>query len=192
MAELDPALWADTPTANILPLPQAGASEANAFDPNTAAALANAVDEALEAPHIVMPDGEAIDMADADALITAYERIARMNDTCYAVTVQIKQALAALTDSTAKTRRVAGKERVAVVTMPSATWNNSKLKEAYNAYPLLRDTYLRIESVAVKATEYNKTKSMTVVDNPPLETFLSMVASAEQPPSGNPSVKVEK
>lgn len=176
--ELSPeelALLGETPVENSLP-PQAepAASESDAT------------------PHIIMPDGEAIDATDADALIAAYERIARMNDTVYAVTVQIKQALGAMTEGTAKTRRVAGKSRVAVLTMPGNTWNNSKLKEAYNAYPQLREQYLRIESVAVKAVEFNKTRNMAVVDNPPLETFLSMVASAEQPASGNPSVKVEK
>jgi len=173
-AEID-ALFAESPT---IPLsPQAQGSEATADD---------------SAPHIIMPDGEAIDATDADALIAAYERIARMNDTVYAVTVQLKQALAAMTDSTAKTRRVAGKSRVAVLTMPSPSWNNAKLKEAWNSYPGLRDDYLRIDSVAVKAREFNKAREMTVVDNAPLETFLGMVASAEQPPSGNPTVKVEK
>lgn len=145
-----------------------------------------------EVPHIIMPDGEAIDATDADALIAAYERIARMNDTVCAVTVQIKQALGAMTEGTAKTRRVAGKSRVAVLMMPGNTWNNSKLKEAWNSYPDLRDQYLRINEVAVKAVEFNKTRNMAVVDNPPLETFLSMVASAEQPASGNPQVKIEK
>lgn len=175
-------------TAEATPsLPQAGASAAS-----DSASESPAADPADEVPHIIMPDGEAIDSTDADALIAAYERIAKMNDTVYAVTVQIKQALGAMTEGTAKTRRVAGKSRVAVITMPSNTWNNSKLKEAYNSYPQFRDQYLRIESVAVKATEFNKTKTMTVVDNAPLETFLSMVASAENPPSGNPSVKIEK
>lgn len=178
-AEID-ALFADSPTAPTLPSsPQATASAASE-------------EAADEAPHLTMPDGEMVDMTDADALITAYERIEKMDATVYAVKTQIKQALAAMTEGDKKTRRVAGKSRVAVVTMPSGSWNNSKLKEAYNSYPQFRDQYLRIESVAVKAVEFNKTRSMAIVDNAPLETFVGMVAAAEQPPSGNPSVKIEK
>lgn len=177
----DPNEPAATPS-----LPQAQAS---------AASVPGVIEQPVDddaSPYLIMPDGEIVDLHDADALISAYEKIDKIDSQVYAVKAQLKQALGALTEGDKKTRRVAGRTRVAVITMPSGSWNNSKLKEAWNAYPQLRDQYLRIDSVAVKAVEFNKTKSMAVVDNPPLETFIAMVAAAEQPPSGNPSVKIEK
>lgn len=180
MAEIDSSLWDGVAPAEPLPLPQAKVSAANALLEN------------LEVPHVILPGGEIVELTDADAVIDAYDAIDKLDAQVYATKTRLKQALAEMTEGTAKTRRVAGKRRVAVVTMPDKSWDNGKLKEAYNSFPAIRDQYLRIDRVAVKAVEFNKTRNMAVVDNPPLETFLSMVASAENPPSGNPSVKVEK
>lgn len=181
----------DTPAATT---PSTPASQASAASPTAAAAAPFPLTPGQHEPQteIELVDGEVIDATDPDAVIDAYEQIEALDRKVYAVKVQLKQALAVLSTGEAKTRRVGGKRRLVVLTMPSAGWNQSVLKEAWNAYPALRDELLRVDAIAVKAREFGKAKETSKPTDPAWEMMRNMIAGAETPPSGNPTVKIEK
>lgn len=144
------------------------------------------------AQSIVMPDGEIVDADDPDSLIDAYERIEAIDSKVYQAKVLLKQALAKLSTGDKKTRRVGGKRRTVVVTMPSPGWSQSLLKEAYNSYPQFRDELLRVDTIGVKARELGKARETSKPTDQAWETFRNMIVGAETPPSGNPTIKIEK
>lgn len=158
--------------------------------PQSAAEQAPAEEDLTQS--IVMPDGEVVDAEDPDALIDAYERIEAIDLKVYQAKVLLKQALAGLSTGDKKTRRVGGKRRTVVVTMPSPGWSQSLLKEAFNSYPQFRDELLRVDTIGVKARELGKARETSKPTDPAWETFRNMVVGAETPPSGNPSIKIEK
>lgn len=135
---------------------------------------------------------ELIAPTDVDGLIDMLERIKALDQDLQLARVQAIRALASMTEGTTKTRRVAGKVRVAKVEMPDTTWNQSKLKEAWNSYPEFAKQYLRIGSIEVQKREWKKFAGTSVVGNPPLEQFQTMVAEAEMPATANPRVTIEK
>lgn len=133
--------------------------------------------------------GEIIEPNDVDGLIDCYERLKLKNDQIYAVLLKIRLALAAQTEGDAKTRRVQGRRRRAVVEMPSESWEQSILKEAFNSFPQYRDQVLKIDTIGVKLREYKK---LVNTSGPPdLTTFRDMVARANRGQTGTPTVKVE-
>jgi len=134
--------------------------------------------------------GELIDVSDVDALISCFENLKATAEQITYARGLIAQALAAKTESVTKTRRIAGKTRIAKIEMPSVKWDNAKLKEAYHAYPKFRDQYLRIAEVAPDMVQLNKLRNMT--GEPDLETFKKIVLAAERPATGNPSITIEK
>jgi hypothetical protein len=134
--------------------------------------------------------GEILDLADADTLISSFERVSIQANVFWEAKRKIAHAIAKLTEGEAKTRRVRGKERGAKVEMPDDAWVQSILKEVWNAYPKLRDDYLRIESVGVKLREWKKLKETS--GEPDLEQLKKMLAQANMGPTGTPRVTVEK
>lgn len=134
--------------------------------------------------------GEIVDGADTDGLITAYENVSRELELLRGARAEIACWLAARTSGDTRTRRLAGKTRLVKIEMPSTTWDNSRLKEAWHAYPQFREKYLRIAEVAPQLIEVNKLRDTTGESD--LETFKRMVLSAEREPTGTPYVKVEK
>lgn len=135
--------------------------------------------------------GEVVDARDADALIALYERIDREYRERQGLRRLIAMAIARQTEEgESRTRRLRGATRLAKVEFPGDSWNQSILKEAWNAYPALRDEFLRIDSVAVKLREFKKLLGTTAP--PDVETFKKMVAAANVGPTGTPSITVEK
>jgi len=143
-------------------------------------------------PPLLNPITDAIIPDDPDSLIDAYEELKEMSDRIYAAQKSIRQKLEAKTvgQTEAKTRRVAGNRRRAILEMPSVSWDQSILKEAWNAFPDLRDECLKISEVGVKAREFAKLANTS--GSAKLETFRDMVKAAQRPPSGLPTVKIEK
>lgn len=148
----------------------------------TAAGLSHELDEVMTA--IVESD-------DTDALIDLFEVVKDLGGIQYAAKVEIARRLEAKTDSEAKTRRVVGKRRKCKIEMPSETWDNSILKEAWNSYPELAASYLRIDKVAVQAREVKKLAE-TSSDQKTFCQFRQMVLAAKKPATGMPTVTVEK
>lgn len=134
--------------------------------------------------------GEVLERGDADALISAFERVKAEADKLYSLRHRIAEAIVALSEGPNKTRRVRGKARIAKIEMPDEGWTQSILKEAWNAYPTLRDEFLRIESVGVKLREWKKLKE--TVGPADLEQFKKMLASANVGTVGTARVSVEK
>jgi hypothetical protein len=128
---------------------------------------------------------------DVDQMIDAYQEMKAFGDRLYAAQIAIRTKLAAITEgqTEAKTRRVQGRRRKAKIEMPSPGWDQSILKEAWNAYPQLRDQCLKIDTVGVKAREWKKLAETAGV--PEVETFRDMIKAAVKPPKGVPTIEIE-
>lgn len=133
--------------------------------------------------------GELVPCGDIDQLIDAYERIDGRDKELYAAKSAVKQALLRLTEGDTKTRRIQGHRRKAVLTLPADKWHQEKLKEAWNAFPHLRDQCLKIGTISVALMEFKKLLGTS--GTPDVNTFRDMLAAANEGPSGLPSVKVE-
>lgn len=169
--------------------PAAAGTSGNAADPMNFAGREQLL-QAATATEIIDPWGECISIADPDQLIDAYERINNFDQRCAMAKQQIRQALGNLTEGDAKTRRVQGKRRKAKVEFPGLNFDQSKLKEAWNSYPQLRDQCLKIEKIGVKITEYKKLAN--TAGAPEVETFRNMVTSASSESDLPPTVKIEQ
>jgi len=134
--------------------------------------------------------GEVVDPTDPDALVDAYDRIDKRCKVFNEARRRIAAAIAELTEGPKKTRRVRGQRRVAKVAMPDDYWNQSILKEAWHAYPDLRDEFLAIERIRVKKREWKKAEGTSGPKD--FETFKGMVAQANVGPSGAPRVSIER
>jgi len=144
-----------------------------------------------DAPEIKSPlDGMLVAVDDPDGLIDLYEQLDLFDKHLYATKLKIREALAALTEGDAKTRRVMGKRRAAKVTMPADSWDNGILREAWESYPALRDGYLRIAKIEPRLREVKKLANTS--GTPEIETFRNMVLSANRGPTGTPSISIER
>lgn len=140
--------------------------------------------------HILDPiTGELLDPADIDSLIDAYERIDARDKQHYAAKLAIRQALASRTEGDAKTRRVQGHRRKAIVEMPSDSWDQAKLKQIWELYPDLREQCLKIDSIGVKLREYKKLVNTS--GTPEFQAFRDNVTAANKGQTGTPTVKIE-
>lgn len=134
--------------------------------------------------------GEIVPVTDADALIELWTRLREIDQQIYAAKTATARALAALTTGEARTRRVQGQRLRCVVEMPPTNWDNSRLKEAWHAFPRWREEYLRIAEVAPNLREVAKLRNMS--GPPDLETFRAMVLGAERESTATPRIKVEE
>lgn len=135
--------------------------------------------------------GATIDLQSVDSLLEHFAILNEMNKQVYATLNVLRERIGAMTDGTNKTRRLVGSQLRVKVEMPSDSWNNAKLKEAWNAYPAFAGDYLKISAVDPQIREVNKLKTMTVVDNPAFEVFRDIVLGANQGPTGLPKVTIE-
>jgi len=146
---------------------------------------------AIDQEILVCPlTGEVIDIADTDSLLDCYERVDRADKFNYATKLRIRELLAEKTEGNAKTRRVAGRRRLAKVTMPDDSWDQSILREAWNSYPKFRDEYLAISSLRVQSREFKKL--VNTAGPPDLTTFRDMLTRANRGPQGVPTISIEK
>lgn len=142
--------------------------------------------------HIASPlDGRLIDKADPDAIIDAYEEAKQALDSLYQYQRELRAAAAELVkDGDGKTRRIKGRKRLAKLTMPTESWNQSILKEVWNSYPDKREELLRISTLAVNKRNFKK--AVTTIGPDDYNNFVKMVQSAEVPPSGLPTITIEE
>lgn len=135
------------------------------------------------------PDGRQVDPDDIDGLIDAYEESKAVADQWYAFNRRIRELIGKHAEGEGKTLRVRGHERRAKLTLPDDGWDQSILKEAFNAYPQFRDEVLSIASLRVKAREWKKIKNETGPAD--FETFRSMIENANKGPQGLPTITIE-
>lgn len=174
-------------------IPTTRGQRQQAKPPEPEAPKAVVVEAPAELPdlEIVCPlTGEIIPPDDIDHMIEAYERCKQASDQLYAVQVKLRHALANLTEGDAKTRRIQGRRRRAVIEMPGDSWDQSILKEAWNSFPDLRDQALKIDQIGVKLREYRKLVNTSGAAD--LTTFRDMVTRANRGQTGTPTVKVEQ
>lgn len=134
--------------------------------------------------------GEVLDISSADGLIHAYQQLSDVDRLIYSAKIIIRTALKHMATEGGKTRRVAGDKHTAMLTMPDAKWDNTKLKELWQKFPSLREKYLRIDRLAPNLNEVKKLKATTCEGE--LANFRALLLAAESPADGLPSVKVEK
>ncbi len=135
-------------------------------------------------------DGQLINVSNADELIDAYGYAKSVNERIYTWMIQLREKISALCEGDQKTQRVRGRRKQVKVTFPDSTWDQSKLKEAWHAYPHLRDQLLSLATLRVKKREYKK--AIATSGPADFEGFKSIVESAEREPMGIPSVTVEQ
>lgn len=147
--------------------------------------------QSIEPEEILDPlTGELVSVNDVDTLIDLLESLKRADEANYAAKIQVQRALAAKAPHEKKTERVAGNRRAVKIEHPSKSWDNSKLKEAWNSYPKFRDQYLRIGSIEPQLREVDKLRGTSGPAD--LESFKSIVLSAEREPTANARVSIEK
>jgi hypothetical protein len=131
-----------------------------------------------------------IDLTSPDELIDAFERIDRLQKEASSFKLQLINAITALSKGPTKTRRVRGERRRAKIEMPSDYWDQGVLKKVWKKYPKYREEALAIDRLRVRKREFEKILAMTG----PLEweAFRNLIAGANQGPSGNPRVTVER
>ena len=134
--------------------------------------------------------GEVFDLNDSDDLISTYERVDKKYQILKVFRQDLAHAMANKTEGDTATRYLRGILRRAKITMPPDLWEQSILKEAWNAYPKHSAEFLRIERIAVKLREWKKLKATTAAKD--LESFKGMISRAERPATGTPQIKVEK
>ena len=134
--------------------------------------------------------GEWIALNDVDGLIGFYERMDLYYHRSQALRREIAQALLELTTGDTKTRRLRGQNKQVKIELPSDSWEQGKLMEAWNSYPKYRDELLRVTGFRVLLTAYNKAVNTT--GTPDFMQFVKMVTEANRGPVGSPRIVVEE
>lgn len=135
--------------------------------------------------------GTLVDMGDIDSVIVACDECKKLAADLRSFDQMIRQRALQLAQGTAQTRRIRGRKYQAKVVLGDQYPNQSVLKEAYNAFPQFRETYLRIGSLQLQKRETNKLANMTS-DDPAFDQFKRMIEAAiEQGSQGLPSVTLE-
>lgn len=134
--------------------------------------------------------GEVVDLSDADELIDCLERITKLDQTIYVAKQRVKMAIADLCTGEQKTRYVRGKRRRAKVESPSDSWDQPRLKEAWNSYPQHRETALKIATIGVKLVEFKKMEKESGPAD--FEQFRNMIAGAKKPSGAVPTITIEE
>lgn len=134
--------------------------------------------------------GEVVDLANADELIDCLERITKLDQTIYAAKQRVKSAIADLCTGDQKTRYVRGKRRRAKVESPSDSWDQPRLKEAWNSYPQHRESALKIATIGVKLMEFKKMEKESGPAD--FEQFRNMIAGAKKPSGAAPTITIEE
>jgi hypothetical protein len=149
------------------------------------------VDEQPVITHITDPTtNERIPVEDIDRLIALYEKMDGYKQRATTALYEVRDALFRQTKEDKVTRRIRGKERTAVLTLPNESWDQSILLEAWNSYPNIRDEILKIGAIKVKKREYNK--MVGTYGDKAFEQFKGMVQRACKGRVGMPRIKIEK
>lgn len=125
-----------------------------------------------------------------DVLVDLFEEVRTQEADLYDRKRALVAEIARRTEGDTKTRRLTGKDRTVKVEMPDDSWDQSILKEAFNAYPQHRDKCLKIGEINIQLREWKKIMNTTGEQD--FNLFRDMVKSANRGPTGNPRVTIEK
>jgi hypothetical protein len=158
--------------------------------PERRCSMANPHDR--DADIVLVPDSAPKAPDAVDELIDAYEHYEQAEKACRAEKLKIVAQLAALAPQTddCRTTRLRGEHRRVKLEYPESSWDQSRLKECWHAYPKFRDEFLTISSLRVKLRDFKK----AVHEKGPadFETFLGMLADANRGPQGMPRIVLEE
>lgn len=150
---------------------------------------------------IVNPvNGEIVSTDDVDGMIGVYEDLDAIDKHIYAAKVRIRKALADLATQEeyrgkpTKTLRVEGAKRKAKLTLPTSTFNQSRLKwfwDMWGVKPEYRDRFLRIKEIGVDRKELDKLRTTAVIDNPQLADIRDSLLAAEINNTSAPTLTIE-
>lgn len=166
------------------------AKEVDAADAADATTDTQALETNLDNCILCPTTGEVVDLANADELIDCLERITKLDQTIYAAKQRVKSAIADLCTGDQKTRYVRGQRRRAKVESPSDSWDQPRLKEAWNSYPQHRESALKIATIGVKLMEFKKMEKESGPAD--FEQFRNMVAGAKKPSGAAPTITIEE
>lgn len=135
--------------------------------------------------------GEVFDplAADTDTLLTWFADLQQLETQTRVARRVIAERIAALTEGTAKTRRVRGNRMRAKVTMPPDTWDGSTLKQLWTDYPEYR-RYLRIARVEPNMREVKKMQNETGPER--FRVFKADLNGANRGAIRAPSITIEE
>lgn len=169
-----------------------GAIVSSLYDSDDEADVADATVEAANDRLVMNPiTGAVVDLKDIDSVIRAAVECKALKSDLESFDRLIRMTAVGFTKGTAKTRRIQGKTLRAKVEMPDDSWDQSILKEAWNAYPKHREQYLRISRVDPQLREVKKLRELST-DDPAFDSFKTMIERANQGPQGTPRVTIEE
>jgi hypothetical protein len=135
--------------------------------------------------------GEITRIGDVDGLISLYEGLDKVNKRAYAVMQRVREAMASHAEGDAKTRRIRGEKRRAVLTFPSESFEQSGLKELWAEFE--GETFcaevLKIDSIGVKLREYKKLINTSGDER--FNDFRDRLSQSCKGAIGLPTVKIE-
>jgi hypothetical protein len=135
--------------------------------------------------------GECVPADDPDALIDAYERLRLAEGALTLYRQQLTAALAGLVCAAeTRTRRVRGRRRRARLELPPDSWDQARLREAWERFPHLAGEVLQIQALRVRVREWRKLQAE--VGPPDFQAFKSLLAEAHQGVRGLPRVTIEE
>jgi hypothetical protein len=126
-----------------------------------------------------------------DDLVCAYQSHAAAEQSARIAKLQIAAQLASLAPmvDSCRTVRLRGEHRRIKLEYPEDSWDQPRLKEAWNAYPRFRDEFLSISSLRVRLREYRKAQHETGPAD--FQMFVGMLADANRGPQGLPRITIE-
>jgi hypothetical protein len=135
--------------------------------------------------------GECVPAGDVDALISAYERLKRLEGQLATYKQHLQYALASCANGAGgRTQRVVGRKRRARIAWPGDAWDQAILRRAWHDFPSYRDEFLRIEQIGVRVRAW--TKAEAEAGPPDLQAFKARVRAANLGPRGAPRITIEE
>lgn len=146
----------------------------------------------LDAARIGITDpttGEVIDPRNVDQMVEAYARLDALHREVGEALRSIRSALGELSNGDARTRRVRGDHHRVRLEMPDPTWDQKKLRQAWDEFPKLAQEFIRIAQFAPKLREVKKAENES--GSPEFTSFRDLLMSAKEPSTAPPRVYLE-
>lgn len=134
--------------------------------------------------------GLVADRQDVDDLAETLKGVKSEIDSLRAYEILLRSAIAQHAKGEQKTQRVVGNRLTVKLTYPDDYWQQSILKELWEADPDQSKIYLRIATLAPNLREVKKLEAAH--GNERFESYKKRLLEARQPSSSPPSVTIEE
>lgn len=145
----------------------------------------------LREQHIAHPfrSGLQVNRDNIDELVDLLQVVKNEIESLRSCEYSIRSALGAIAQGDRKTQRLRGDKHRVKITWPDDTWQQTTLKELWQADPQQSGIYLRIATLAPNLREVKKMEE--TYGNERFEAYKQKLLSARQPATSPPSVTVE-